>query len=147
MKLNFAIISTAYAYSIANFNEPSIANLDTPEIPAIPDAPVLQKSLQNSVVNSDSLYKNAGMTYYDFGSAEGSCGGNHSNGDLVVALANPQCGRKIKIHALNGKSCTATVVDTCPGCGGNQIDATPGVWHFLGLDLSHGYVNVNWSYI
>jgi predicted RNA-binding Zn-ribbon protein involved in translation (DUF1610 family) len=144
MKLNIAFISIASAYSIANFKKPSIANVDTP---TIPDTPVIPKGNHNDVVDSAATRKNAGMTFYDFGSSEGSCGGNHSNGDMVVALANPQCGRQIQIHAANGKSCTATVVDTCPGCGGDQIDATPGVWQSLGLDQNKGYVTIDWSYI
>jgi hypothetical protein len=133
------IFSIASAYSIANL----VAN--------IAQHNNIPKGSASGIVNQDTSSHALGgfMTFYNFNGGTGSCGSNQQDSDLVVALppGQVQCGRQIQIHATNGNSCTARVVDTCPGCGGSQIDATPGVWQTLGLDQSKGVVNVDWSYI
>ncbi|KAI2618019.1 RlpA-like double-psi beta-barrel-protein domain-containing protein-containing protein [Hypomontagnella submonticulosa] len=85
------------------------------------------------------------MTYYYPGL--GACGRTNSDADAVVAMSPNQyghCGQKINIH-YNGKTASATVVDKCPGCGGDSIDVSPSVFQTL-APLSAGRVQVTWSY-
>ncbi|KAL9045956.1 MAG: hypothetical protein Q9214_001096, partial [Letrouitia sp. 1 TL-2023] len=72
-------------------------------------------------------------TYYNQEGGIGSCGQRHQDSDKIVALpAHLQtgqppkyCGRKIKIKNTSGpgkgKTVTAKVADTCPGCQGDHI--------------------------
>ncbi|KAG6836559.1 hypothetical protein H0H93_006786 [Arthromyces matolae] len=69
----------------------------------------------------------------------GSCGETNVDTDYIVAL-NPtmyasgsHCGKQIQItDAASGVSATATVRDTCPGCGvddlGQLIESLPLSW-------------------
>ncbi|KAG9103497.1 hypothetical protein FRC06_010379 [Ceratobasidium sp. 370] len=77
---------------------------------------------------SDDLHKRGkpsgkgGMaTWYHPGL--GHCGGHNGDNDMIIALPTKvygkgqYCGKKVKItNKKNGKSVTATCVDSCPGC-------------------------------
>ncbi|KAK8079717.1 barwin-like endoglucanase [Apiospora hydei] len=82
-----------------------------------------------------ALYSGS-MTYNPYDGNVGACGKAINNGDSTVAVApkfftsngntnrDPVCGKTITI-TYNGKSVSAQVWDKCPGCGDNDIDATP----------------------
>ncbi|KAI0841349.1 RlpA-like double-psi beta-barrel-protein domain-containing protein-containing protein [Hypoxylon sp. FL0890] len=86
------------------------------------------------------------MTWYYPGL--GACGGLNGDSDAVVAMPLSQdgnCGKTIKI-SYNGKTATAQVVDKCPGCAGDNIDVSPGIFQEF-TDLSIGTVQVTWEYV
>jgi len=79
------------------------------------------------------------LTYYDPG--RGSCGAFSNPSDNIVALsipmmanganpnANPKCFSRIKIrNPESGQVVEAMVVDTCVGCKGEDLDASPGLF-------------------
>ncbi|KAI1826442.1 RlpA-like double-psi beta-barrel-protein domain-containing protein-containing protein [Xylaria intraflava] len=86
------------------------------------------------------------MTHYSPSVGTGSCGWRNGDGDLVVALSPTRqagaCGKMINIHA-NGKTVGAKVVDTCPGCGTDDIDVSPGVFDQFG---GNGVISVTWEF-
>lgn len=73
-------------------------------------------------------------TYYDVSAGTGSCGQLNSDDDMVVAVShtqmknganpnkNPLCNKKVTIIGKTGKSVTARIVDTCPGCNSGCLD-------------------------
>ncbi|KAI0776547.1 RlpA-like double-psi beta-barrel-protein domain-containing protein-containing protein [Trametes elegans] len=91
----------------------------------------------------------------------GSCGLYNTDADFIVALdvatmnahstgnpnTNPLCGKQIAITGPDGKTATATVVDTCPGCAVNSIDLSPAAFQQLAsFDVGrlHG---VSWTFV
>ncbi|KAI0016375.1 riboflavine-aldehyde-forming enzyme [Xylariomycetidae sp. FL0641] len=86
------------------------------------------------------------MTYYAPGL--GSCGQTNTAAEDVVALNAPQvpgtCGRMINIHYM-GRTASARVVDTCPGCAFGSVDVSPALFGKL-ADLSKGRVQVTWEF-
>lgn len=89
-------------------------------------------------------------TYYDVGL--GSCGDTNSNSEMVAALSedlmgsgsgSDYCGKSITIKGKKG-SVTVKVVDTCPGCGREDIDLSPAAFKKLGA-LSQGVLPITWS--
>ncbi|KAJ4324434.1 hypothetical protein N0V94_001332 [Neodidymelliopsis sp. IMI 364377] len=89
------------------------------------------------------------VTVYDTQGGYGACGKALSDTDMIVALAstawgvssydaqtgdatNPWCGQKITIEA-NGKTATATIMDMCPGCTGDDIDLSRAAWKAIGM--------------
>ncbi|GLB37776.1 putative non-catalytic module family expn protein [Lyophyllum shimeji] len=90
-------------------------------------------------------------TYYAVGL--GSCGQTNTDSEYVVAL-NPvtyaggsHCGKQVKItDKTTGTTATATVRDTCPGCGINDLDMSPSLFqHFASLDK--GVFQMEWTFI
>ncbi|RDB25330.1 hypothetical protein Hypma_007562 [Hypsizygus marmoreus] len=80
----------------------------------------------------------------------GSCGLTNVDSDYIVALSPAQgshCNQQIRItDETTGVSATATVRDTCPGCGADDLDLSPSLFsHFESLDK--GTFQVNWSFI
>lgn len=81
------------------------------------------------------------LTYYTPGM--GSCGVTNTDSDAIVALAenmmaaktpasgnpneNPLCGKSITI-SYGGKTATAKIMDTCPGCANGGLDLTPSLF-------------------
>ncbi|KAK8050958.1 RlpA-like double-psi beta-barrel-protein domain-containing protein-containing protein [Apiospora rasikravindrae] len=95
------------------------------------------------------------MTYNPYNGNLGACGRPINNGDSTVAVApkfftagnpgnDPICGRTVTI-TYNGKSATAQVWDKCPGCGDNDLDATPDLFTRMVGSLDPGRVNVQWT--
>jgi len=100
------------------------------------------------------------ITYYAPGL--GSCGVTNGPSDHIVAMAenvmvaamdaagtstndNPLCGKSITI-SYGGKTATATIEDTCPGCAGYSLDLTPTLFEEFAT-LGTGRVSgVEWWY-
>jgi len=79
----------------------------------------------------------------------GSCGGTNNNNQLVVAVSEQfpgaggaDCWKHVQINA-GGKSVTAQIVDSCPGCGPNDLDMSPATFEHL-APLSRGVVGIQW---
>ncbi|GJN88632.1 hypothetical protein Rhopal_001598-T1 [Rhodotorula paludigena] len=91
-------------------------------------------------------------TYYFQNGAAGSCGNYNSDSAYIIAVSASQmnsglCGKKVSIrNTSNGKSITATVADTCPGCGYGSIDLSEGAFGALG-EYSQGVLPLAWSFI
>ncbi|CAO3699284.1 hypothetical protein G6F70_004660 [Rhizopus microsporus] len=95
-------------------------------------------------------------TYYDVG--PGSCGQTNSNSEMVVAVnkeqmanggnpnSNPKCNKKVKIVGPSGKSATARVVDTCPGCDSGSLDMSPALFKKVCGDLGLGVCSIHWGF-
>ncbi|QRV73988.1 hypothetical protein RhiJN_02002 [Ceratobasidium sp. AG-Ba] len=84
----------------------------------------------------------------------GNCGGYNSEKDMIVALPTKvyskgkYCNKKIRItNKKNGKSCTATVVDSCPGCDSQALDVSPAVFKAIGGPLGNGVFNMDWDLV
>lgn len=100
-------------------------------------SPVTQAASTPTAVAEDDVQRAAAhhgeATYYNQEGGIGSCGQRHQDSDRIVALpAHLQggqppkyCGRQIKIRSTSGpgkgKTVTAKVADTCPGCQGDHI--------------------------
>ncbi|KDQ20988.1 hypothetical protein BOTBODRAFT_26998 [Botryobasidium botryosum FD-172 SS1] len=90
---------------------------------------------------------NGKLSFFDTGL--GSCGNTNKPSDFIVAMpaglmSSSLCGKTVTISA-NGKTTTATVADTCPGCDDTQLDCTTSLFDFF-ADPSVGIVTgVTWS--
>ncbi|BGP44424.1 hypothetical protein JCM10450v2_000237 [Rhodotorula kratochvilovae] len=108
------------------------------------------KESSSSSSGSGSSYSGQ-ATYYFQGGAAGSCGNYASDSDYVVAVNAPQmnsgwCGRSVKItNTANGKTISAKVADTCPGCGHGSLDLSEGAFGALG-SYSSGVLPISWSF-
>lgn len=92
-------------------------------------------------------------TFYDQGGAAGSCGKVNPDSALIVAVQidrmNPSlCGKKVEItNTANGKTVTATVADTCPGCkNNNSLDLSRAAFDAIG-DEATGVLNIAWKFL
>merc|ERR1712093_678267 len=89
-------------------------------------------------------------TFYSQGGAAGSCGNYASDSDYVVAVNAAQmnsgwCGKTVKVtNTANGKSITATVADTCPGCGYGSLDLSTGAFGAIG-NYDTGVLPITWD--
>ncbi|KAJ1974952.1 hypothetical protein H4R35_003376 [Dimargaris xerosporica] len=95
-------------------------------------------------------------TYYSPSVGLGSCGEQHSDSDMVVALNAPQygesanpnnspmCGKKVRIKGPKGEA-EATIVDKCPPCKHGDVDMSPGVFDKI-ADQAEGRVPITWSF-
>lgn len=135
---------------------PYVAPAPTTTEAAAPSSPAAAPSPPSSGGGAPSGKTYTGeMTYYTPGL--GSCGITSSESEDVVALPvammtaanppnpndNPYCGKMITI-SYGGKTATAKVVDTCPGCAGDSIDLSPPVFAEL-ANMSEGRVaGVKW---
>ncbi|CAE6470844.1 unnamed protein product [Rhizoctonia solani] len=84
----------------------------------------------------------------------GNCGGYNKATDMIVALpmsvysGGKYCGKTVKItNTSNGKTCTAKVVDSCPGCAPGDIDVSPTVFKKLvtSQSLDDGVAPIKWD--
>ncbi|KAJ7109197.1 RlpA-like double-psi beta-barrel-protein domain-containing protein-containing protein [Mycena epipterygia] len=98
----------------------------------------LAKRAKGDLEKRDS-FTNARWTFYSTGL--GACGGFNTDSDFIVALnqdtfgtsyPSKYCNKQITM-TYNGKTTTATITDSCPGCpspGG--LDLSPGLFSFFG---------------
>ncbi|KAI0255376.1 hypothetical protein BJV78DRAFT_1386648 [Lactifluus subvellereus] len=102
----------------------------------------------------DILRKRGGyrFTFYTMDGGTTACGGKYSDNDFVVALSQQQfgptgasswCNKQITI-TVNGKSTTAKIVDSCPGCPYNGLDLTTGLFQYF-ADLGVGVLSGDWQ--
>lgn len=54
---------------------------------------------------------------------------------------------KILLCPDQGRSINVVVTDTCPGCGANGIDLSPGAFQALGASLDTGRIPVSWNFV
>lgn len=98
---------------------------------------------------------NCQATWYNTLGAYAACGTQHWDTESVVALKSSTfntykseiCGKKITLE-YNGKTTTATLVDSCPGCNGEwDIDLSPPVFEALTGDLGVGRISgMTWHF-
>ncbi|KAG5642125.1 hypothetical protein DXG03_003597 [Asterophora parasitica] len=87
-------------------------------------------------------------TYFEVGL--GSCGWTNVDTDYIVALSpstyagGVHCGKQITI-TNSGISATATVVDTCPGCGPDDLDMSPSLFARF-QPLAQGVFQMGWNF-
>lgn len=100
----------------------------------------------------------------DGGGAAACTGKFYDDSKKVVALSTgwynggSRCRKHIMIHAGNGNSVSALVVDECdstvgcdkdhnfePPCRNNIVDGSPAVWDALGLNKDDGQAQITWS--
>ncbi|KAF9553807.1 hypothetical protein CPC08DRAFT_215252 [Agrocybe pediades] len=79
----------------------------------------------------------------------GSCGKKHANSDFTVAMnagqmSSDMCFKTITM-SYNGKTTTATVSDTCPGCPWGGLDLTEGLFSFF-APQSVGIIYGTWEF-
>ncbi|KAJ6455748.1 expansin family protein [Mycena sanguinolenta] len=96
-------------------------------------------------------FTNTRWTFYTPGL--GACGGYNSGSDFIVALnqdtfgySSPSqyCYKKISM-SYGGKTTTATIVDSCPGCPPGGLDLSPDLFSFFASqDL--GVIQGTWSF-
>jgi len=91
-------------------------------------------------------------TWYETGL--GACGYYDTDDELIVALnaaswaGGSHCNERIQItNPANGRSCTATIRDMCPGCGPNDLDLSPTTFKTLDDDLGYGVFTIDWYYL
>ena len=104
------------------------------------------------------------MTNYQVSVGLTSCGTLHADSEMVVALSsslmqqdwsgnpndNPKCNTYINIWNPDTQTLTSNVkvVDTCPGCGMYDIDASDAVFAAVAdpaLDHGNGWEIVDWG--
>jgi len=98
---------------------------------------------------SNTVHKGRGTWYY---TGLGACGWTNSNSQLVVAMPQSlydanngkNCGQSVYI-TYGSKSVTAEMVDSCPGCGGNDLDMSEATFKSL-APLSDGVIEVEWQF-
>lgn len=135
-------------------------------------APVVAESSSTSTTaaatstsSSSGEEKRTGdITYYAVGM--GSCGyndGGKDNSMNIVAVsaeyfkaispltsygenqpANPLCDKTITMSASNGKTTTAVIRDSCPGCSYDSIDVSEKAFIELFSDLGIGRTTITW---
>ncbi|KAJ6582289.1 RlpA-like double-psi beta-barrel-protein domain-containing protein-containing protein, partial [Mycena capillaripes] len=112
----------------------------------------LARRAKGDLLNKRDTYNGARWTFYSTGL--GACGGTNSDSDFIVALnqdtfgtAYPSkyCYKQITM-TYNGKTTTATIVDSCPGCpSSGGLDLSPGLFSFF-ADESVGVIYGDWSF-
>ncbi|GAA5885300.1 hypothetical protein JCM6882_009559 [Rhodosporidiobolus microsporus] len=102
--------------------------------------------------SSSSGYSFSGKaTYFYQNGNPGSCGVWNQDSTYLVAVNAAQmnsglCGKTVRIrNNANGKTITALVQDTCPGCGYGSLDLSVGAFGALG-SYDSGVLPISWSY-
>ncbi|KAF7304680.1 hypothetical protein MKEN_01182100 [Mycena kentingensis (nom. inval.)] len=97
------------------------------------------------------VFKNTRWTFYSTGL--GACGDTNHDGDFIVALnqgtfgysyPSPYCNRKI-VMSYGGKTTTATIKDSCPGCPWGGLDLSPGLFSFF-ASKDMGVIQGTWYF-
>lgn len=103
--------------------------------------------------SNPALYKRAysgsRATFYDTSVGLGSCGNYNGNSAYTVAMNAAQmnsgmCGKTVWV-SYGGKTVTASVQDTCPGCPYGGLDLSEGLFSALASqDL--GVIQIEWDF-
>jgi len=89
------------------------------------------------------------FTYFAVGM--GACGKQNTDDDFIVALNTPSwaggshCFETVTI-TINGKTARAQVVDRCVSCGPEDLDFSPGLFHYFGGTEAQGVMHGTWYY-
>jgi hypothetical protein len=81
----------------------------------------------------------------------GNCGTTNYASQLVVAVSTQiydngaHCGKSVQIN-YDGKSVMAKVVDSCPGCGKDDLDMSSTAFGKL-APTSKGVIEINWEFV
>ncbi|GAA6058515.1 hypothetical protein JCM10212_006954 [Sporobolomyces blumeae] len=91
-------------------------------------------------------------TFYTQGGVAGSCGQVNGDYSMIVAMNAPMvdggshCGQWVNIkNTANGKTVTAKVADTCPGCAYGSLDLSLGAFDAIG-SRDTGVLPITWSF-
>ncbi|KAI1320176.1 hypothetical protein EDD11_001780 [Mortierella claussenii] len=106
-------------------------------------------ALSSTSGSSSGSFSGRGTWFTD---TVGSCGKPFQTSDMIVAMnaaqmgGTSQCGRQVQITA-NGKTVSATVVDTCPSqfCSSGSLDLSQAVFKQL-APLDQGVVHITWKF-
>ncbi|KDR75154.1 hypothetical protein GALMADRAFT_249089 [Galerina marginata CBS 339.88] len=119
-------------------------------------APAILRRHHELALRSDGdveLFKRFSGARWSFYNTEtgnaGSCGHFLTNGGFTVAVNQAQmnsgfCGKTIRM-TYGGRSTTATVQDTCPGCPYAGLDLSPGLFSFF-ADQGAGIIYGEWEF-
>lgn len=99
------------------------------------------------------LFKRVDNARWSFYNAEtgnaGSCGQMLSNSGFTVAMNVAQMNSGLCYQTITmsygGKTTTATIVDTCPGCPWGGLDLTPGLFSFF-ASQGAGIIYGTWNF-
>lgn len=93
------------------------------------------------------------MTFYNTGVGLGACGELHQDSEYTVAVSSIQFGTSYPSDLCNkeiwitygGKTTTAAIKDSCPGCPSNGLDLSPSLFSFF-ADQSVGVISGSWGF-
>jgi len=97
------------------------------------------------------LQKRASGQFTYFAVGQGACGKQNTDNDFIVALNTPSwaggshCFETVTI-TINGKTARAQVVDRCVSCGPEDLDFSPGLFHYFGGTEAQGVMHGTWYY-
>ncbi|GAA6063674.1 hypothetical protein JCM10212_000410 [Sporobolomyces blumeae] len=116
-----------------------------------PKTTTTQAAQQQSTSKSYGSYSGQ-ATFYTQGGVAGSCGQVNGDYSMIVAMNAPMvdggahCGQWVNIkNTANGKTVTAKVADTCPGCGYGSLDLSLGAFDAIG-SRDTGVLPITWSF-
>ncbi|KAH9939233.1 RlpA-like double-psi beta-barrel-protein domain-containing protein-containing protein [Epithele typhae] len=84
----------------------------------------------------------------------GACGKTNVDSDHIVAIPSSRfangdhCEQFVQItNTKTKKTALALVRDSCPGCGGGDLDMSPSLFQALGATLDQGVMTVSWHFM
>ncbi|KJA20259.1 hypothetical protein HYPSUDRAFT_43400 [Hypholoma sublateritium FD-334 SS-4] len=110
----------------------------------------IAKRQPGNVAPFDRRISGARWSFYNVETGNaGSCGQFHTNADFTVAMNAAQmqdsyCFKTITM-TYNGKTTTASVTDTCPGCPYGGLDLTEGLFQYF-APASVGIIYGTWDF-
>jgi len=113
-----------------------------------PHSPARRSSRHNAL---QPFQKRASGQFTFFAVGMGACGKQNSDDDFIVALNTPSwaggshCFDTITI-TVNGKTTQAQIVDRCVSCGSEDLDFSPGLFHYFGGTEAQGVLHGSWHY-
>uniref|UniRef100_A0A8H7Y0E9 Uncharacterized protein n=1 Tax=Psilocybe cubensis TaxID=181762 RepID=A0A8H7Y0E9_PSICU len=102
-------------------------------------------------VDLHKRYSSTRWSFYDVGL--GACGKTNVNSDFIVALNSEQfgsgypgthCFKPITL-TYKGKTATATIMDSCPGCPYGGLDLSRGLFKYFASE-DEGIIYGDWSF-
>jgi len=144
------------AVETASKAEPKTTEPATSKAPETTSAAPAKTTAAASVSSDgDGGFITGGLaTFFDQDGAAGSCGKVNSDSTPLVAVQAQRmnsslCGKRVLIENIsNGKTVTAVVQDTCPGCQGdvNSLDLSHGAFDAI-ADEALGVVPIKWKFV
>jgi hypothetical protein len=99
----------------------------------------------------DRLEKRTAGTGTWYNPGLGNCGETNTASQFVVAISTQiydngtHCKKQVQI-SYNGQAVKAMVVDSCPGCGQDDLDMSPATFEEL-APLSVGNIKIEWDFL